>query len=146
MNFTSGTTTPFPRRILLRPAARAASGATLRSIQNRALTTDAPPVGALQRSSDYSPSALSSVATSCSRRWRNRPSPPISDEELHARLDELSKNVTHEDAAEAVEQAQQDTAAVVFGEDSGRRDDDGVDREQTTTSTPRPGVRFPTEY
>jgi Arc/MetJ-type ribon-helix-helix transcriptional regulator len=48
---------------------------------------------------------------------------PISDDELHDRLDELSANITQEDAAEAVEQAQQDTAAVVFDTDSNHRED-----------------------
>jgi antitoxin ParD1/3/4 len=49
---------------------------------------------------------------------------PISDDELHARLDELGEKVSPEAATEAVEQAEQDTAALVFGseaEDDERR-------------------------
>lgn len=43
---------------------------------------------------------------------------PISDDELHARLDELSEKVSPDAAADAVERAEQDTAALVFGSDA----------------------------
>ena len=49
---------------------------------------------------------------------------PISDDELHARLDELGEKVDHDAAADAVEQAEYDTAALVFGDDADANDDD----------------------
>jgi antitoxin ParD1/3/4 len=55
---------------------------------------------------------------------------PISDDELRSRLDELGEKVSPEAAAEAVEQAEQDTAALVFG--SAAEDDD-----RSTTSEKR---------
>lgn len=54
---------------------------------------------------------------------------PISDEELHSRLDELSAKVSPEAAAEAVEQGQRDTADVVFDSDSDDHTDENVEQD-----------------
>lgn len=55
---------------------------------------------------------------------------PISDDELRARLDELSEKVSSEAAAEAVEQAEQDTAALVFGSDADDDDRGTANKQQ----------------
>ncbi len=55
-------------------------------------------------------------------------STPISDEELHSRLDELGRKVSSSAAATAAEQGRKETAAVVFGSDTNEQD------EETTNS------------
>lgn len=55
----------------------------------------------------------------------------ISDDELHARLDELGENVDSEAVNEAIEQAEQDTAALVFGADDDDHDNSDDDRSTT---------------
>lgn len=54
---------------------------------------------------------------------------PISDEELHSRLDELSAQVSPEAAAEAVEQGQRDTAAIIYDSDSDDHTDESVEQD-----------------
>lgn len=55
---------------------------------------------------------------------------PISDEELDARLDELSGKVSPDAAAEAVEQGQHETAAVMFGTDANDQSEETNDSDE----------------